>query len=29
MPGVPPGKSDGFSWKAVHATGPERVKLAY
>ena len=26
MPGLPPGKTDGFSWYAMHATQPERVK---
>ena len=25
-PGVPPRKTDGFSWYTVHATHPERVK---
>ena len=25
-PGVPPGKTDGFSWYAVRANRPERVK---
>ena len=24
MPGMPPGKTDGFSWYAVHVTRPER-----
>ena len=26
MPGLPPWKTDGFSWYAVHATWPEMVK---